>query len=244
MQLAHLSWQEVEAHWRKSPTVILPVGSIEQHGPMGLIGTDAICAEEIAWRAAEQAGAIVAPTLSYTPAPFNMGFAGTLSLSDETFEQMVREILRGLSSHGVRYIYVLNGHGANLAPLSKVAGTIENASVRVRSWWDFEPVNVLRRKWYGDQEGMHATPSEISITQATHRVLPPGDAAAPPRQLSAEYIKAHAGDKHGPPDAHRKGFPDGRVGSHSALATPAHGRELLETAAAAVADDFTKWCGD
>ena len=52
------------------------------------------------------------------------------------------------------------------------------------------------------------------------------------------YMAAHAGDRHGPPEEHRDRFPDGRVGSHSALATPDQGKALLAAAVGAVADDF------
>jgi creatinine amidohydrolase len=86
---------------------------------------------------------------------------------------------------------------------------------------------------------MHATPSEIAITMATDRQPPvPAEALEPPRRLDAAFIKAHAGDRHGPPDDHRRAFPDGRVGSHSALARPEHGRALLDAAARAVAADY------
>ena len=71
MRLDLATWQEVETYLRTSGGIIIPTGSTEQHGPMSLIGTDAICAEEIAEGVAELAGAMVAPTLAYTPAPFN-----------------------------------------------------------------------------------------------------------------------------------------------------------------------------
>lgn len=49
MPLLHLStWPEVEAYLNTSKGMIIPIGSTEQHGPMGLIGTDALCAEAIA----------------------------------------------------------------------------------------------------------------------------------------------------------------------------------------------------
>ena len=99
-------------------------------------------------------------------------------------------------------------------------------------------MNALRHKYYGDWEGMHATPSEVAITQAALRVVEHPDADTPPPKLSAAYIAAHAGDKHGPAREHRRDFPDGRVGSHSALATPEHGRALLGPAARAVAEDY------
>jgi creatinine amidohydrolase len=239
MKLQLMTWPEVDAYLATSRGIIVPVGSTEQHGPMGLIGTDALCAEAIGERAAELAGAVVAPTLSYTPAPFNTAFPGTISIPEELFEAMASEIVQGLAAQGFARIYVLNAHGANLAPLKRVAERSAAPGLKIGSWWDFEPVNVLRRTYYGDWEGMHATPSEVAITQATHRIVDVAEAAkAPPRALSADYVRAHAGDRHGPPDEHRAAFPDGRVGSHSALATPEHGRALLEAAAAAVAADY------
>lgn len=244
MRLDLSTWLEVEDYLTQSSTIILPTGSNEQHGPMGLIGTDAICSEVIATGAADKAGALVAPTLAYTPAPFNLAFPGTTSISPQTFRILVREILEGLASQGFDHFYFLNGHGANIEPILDVARHMKQASghtFRLRSWWDFEPVNVLRRKYYGDWEGMHATPSEIAITQTLHRSVDPGPATDPPQKLSAEYMKAHAGDRHGPPDAHRATFPDGRVGSHSALARPEHGTELLQAAISAVAEDYLGW---
>ena len=241
------TWPEVEAYLGTAGGIIVPTGSTEQHGPMGLIGTDAICAERIAMDAADLSGAMVAPTLAYAPAPFNMSFPGTISVSEELFERLVDEILRALTVHGFDRLYVLNGHGANLAPLRRAVAKFtegREARVRVRSWWDFEAVNRLRREYYGDWEGLHATPSEVAITQATHRIVPPGTASAPPVKLPPGYAQRHAGDRHGPPGAHRRQFPDGRVGSHSALATPEHGAALLATAAAAMAEDYAGWLAE
>ena len=185
MRLEHATWQQVEAYLKRSDGIILPTGSTEQHGPMGLIGTDTICAGEVAIRAAAQADALVAPALGWTPAPFNMSFPGTISIPEELFEALVREIITGLAGQGFGHFYVLNGHGANLAPLRRIAS--ELPGIRVRSWWDFEPVNALRREFFGDWEGMHATPSEVAITQAICRVVPPGDAVAPPRKLKLVF---------------------------------------------------------
>lgn len=238
MRLDEATWIEVETYLTRSRGILIPVGSTEQHGPMGLIGTDALCAEKIAEGAGEMIGAYVAPTLAYTPASFNMSFPGTISVSINTFEILVSEIVEGLLSHGFNTIYFLNGHGANLAPLKRIAKKYPSDNVQIRSWWDFETVNTLRKQYYGDWEGMHATPSEIAITQVTHRVIESGIAQSPPERISAEYIKAHAGDHHGPPDQHRKQFPDGRVGSHSALASPVHGAALLQAAINDVSLDY------
>lgn len=236
MRLEEMTWYEVQSYLKISRGIILPTGSVEQHGPIGLIGTDAICAREISWTAANLCKAIVAPTISYAPANFNMSFPGTVSLSPTVYEGIIHDVLKSLSHHGFEKIYVLNGHGANLEILENVVKS-RQFDVQIRSWWDFDAVNVLRNQFYGDWEGMHATPSEISITQHTHRIVNM-DGLDPPDKLSAQYIAAHSGDKHGPPDEHRAKFPDGRVGSHSGLAQPENGRRLLEAAAMAVANDY------
>ncbi len=241
MLLSEMTWQQVAARLESGVAILLPTGSTEQHGPMGMIGTDTICASAVAERAADLCDAIVAPPLAYAPAPFNTGFAGTVSISEDLFEALAGEIFAGLLAQGFRAVFVVNGHGANLAPLRR-AGERAGA-VRISSWWDHAEVQVLRDKWYGDWEGMHATPSEVAITQALLGALPVGDAAMPPEKLSRDYIAAHGGDRHGPPDEHRARFPDGRVGSHSALARPEHGAALLDAAAAATAAAFTAFQG-
>ncbi|MEM7238390.1 MAG: creatininase family protein, partial [Pseudomonadota bacterium] len=80
---------------------------------MGLIGTDALCAQAIADRAADAAGAVSAPVLGYTPAPFNTSFPCTVSISEPVFEALAGEVIEGLLTQGFGHIYVLNTHGAN-----------------------------------------------------------------------------------------------------------------------------------
>jgi creatinine amidohydrolase/Fe(II)-dependent formamide hydrolase-like protein len=68
MLLHHSSWPEIEAYLEKSKGIVIPIGSTEQHGPSGLIGTDAICPEAIASRAGAQAGFLVGPpSMSASP---------------------------------------------------------------------------------------------------------------------------------------------------------------------------------
>ncbi|WP_299949006.1 creatininase family protein [uncultured Ruegeria sp.] len=238
MKLDHMTWYEVDARINEGAAVLLPVGSTEQHGPMGRIGTDTICAEAVALAAAERCGGIVAPPLAYTPAPFNTGFPGTVSVSAETFQAMANEVITGLLAQGFKGVFVVNGHGANLEPLRKIEAALSDNQLMIRSWWEPTAVNTLRQQLYGEWEGMHATPSEIAITQSLLGALPANQASEPPKKLSAEFVRDHAGDRHGPPEEHRSEFPDGRVGSHSALATPEDGKRLLSAAATAIATEF------
>ena len=249
MNLQTATSQEVEDYLKTCTAIILPTGSLEQHGPVGLIGTDAICVETIALRAAEQASVLVAPVLNYAPAQFNLGFAGTISLSAQTFSRIFTEITNSLMRSGFDRIYVLNGHGANLAPLRSAVHDLylrhDDASprIKIRNWWDFPKVNALRQQLYGEWEGLHGTPSEVAITQHAVRTVK-RENADPPRALSKDEIRETAGDYHGPASQHRKTFADGRVGSYSELAKPEHGARLVEVAANALVEEFLAFVSD
>lgn len=238
MQLNLMTWPEVETHLRGGCCAMLPIGSVEQHGPMGLIGTDVICASEVASRAADLVDAVVAPAIAYTPAPFNTSFPGTVSITPDLLTELIQQVCEGLLNQGFLGVFIVNGHGANQDPIAAVQQSLPARSVAVQSWWAPQAVNDLRSTLYGEWEGMHATPSEVAITQALYGSKPAGAAHDPPAPLSATYIREHSGDRHGPPDEHRTAFPDGRVGSHSALASPEHGLQLLEVASKEIAEEF------
>ncbi len=249
MILQHCTWPAVEAYLKQSTGIIVPMGSTEQHGPTGLIGTDSITAETVARVMGEQCGALVGPTLSLGPAQFNLGFPGTVSLRPTTLTRVIIDYVHSLASQGFRHFYFLNGHGGNLAPAQcafqeihaeRSLGRSGRGSVqfRLRSWWDYPEANALRQRLYGAGEGMHATPSELAITRALLPAACPPDDLPAPAALGADFMKRHGGDNHDDALAHRDRFADGRVGSDSALGLAAHGTELVALAAQAGARDY------
>ena len=80
MELRFSTWQEVDVYLQDSKTIILPIGSTEQHGPNGLIGTDALCPESLAIALGENTGALVAPTIPVGMAQHHMAFARSITL--------------------------------------------------------------------------------------------------------------------------------------------------------------------
>src|SRR5690606_27467434 len=100
--LIHLSsWPEIEARLGRSKTVVVPIGSNEQHGPTGLLGTDWLCPEIIAHAAERQDGAItVAPTFNIGMAQHHLAFPGTISLRPSTFMAAIADWVSSLTRHG------------------------------------------------------------------------------------------------------------------------------------------------
>jgi creatinine amidohydrolase/Fe(II)-dependent formamide hydrolase-like protein len=242
MLLHHASWPEVEAYLERSKGVLVPIGSTEQHGPNGLIGTDAICPEVIARKAAEGTQMLIAPTFNVGIAQHHMGFAGSMTLRPSTMIAAIYDWVASLSRHGFDRIYFFNGHGGNIATiqaafseiyadrsLGREEGNRRAVKCRLVNWWDFKPVLDYCKKTYGSAHGSHATPSEVAVTYAAfpetvkHAVMEP--AIAP----SGRFTDA---------EDYRAKFPDGRIGSDPSLARIEDGEKLIELSAKGLAEDF------
>jgi len=259
--LIHLStWPEIEARLNSDQplarTVVIPIGSNEQHGPTGLLGTDWLCPEIIA-HAAEKGddSLIVAPTFNIGMAQHHLAFGGTISLRPSTFMAAITDWVSSLSRHGFERIYFLNGHGGNVATIEATISEIyaqysfdrnglkqqsaardavgqNNAQppfvLKLKNWWDLPGVNSLCNQIFPTGHGMHATPSEIAVTQAAY----------PDRIKHADYSPRIAPS--GPiRDAldYRARFPDGRIGSDPAQASPEKGQKIIDLAVTALRVD-------
>lgn len=247
IRLQLLAWPEVEAYLERCRAVILPLGSTEQHGPTGAIGTDALTAEAIALELGCRSGVLVAPTQSFGMAEHHLGFAGTISLQPSTLLAVLRDIVLSLAGHGFERIFVVNGHGGNIATaraaFAEAYGEASRRQLavaprlqcRLANWFMAGPVMREARDLYGEREGHHATPSEIAVTLHLHpsleRLRRPLPAPAP------------AGPIHGPEDFRRR-HPDGRMGSDPNLAEAAHGAVFIDRAATALLDDLQRFISE
>lgn len=114
MRLAELSAPEVARRLAEGHAVLLPLGSLETHGPALPMG-DYLLAEAIALRIAEAHGrALVAPPIPFGGADFFRGVPGGIALSTATLTALLREVLEALVEGGATRILVINGHGGNI----------------------------------------------------------------------------------------------------------------------------------
>lgn len=113
-------------------TIVLPFGSLEQHGGHLPIGTDAMLGDEFGRRVADHLDAFLAPTVRVGCAEHHLPFAGTMSVSKDTLRRVAADYARGLARHGFRRIVLLPTHGGNFEPIGQAADDcqdIEGTSV-------------------------------------------------------------------------------------------------------------------
>src|ERR1700741_2832357 len=175
MLLAKSTWPEIEAFLGRSRALVIPIGSNEQHGPTGLLGTDWLCPEIIAHEAQKNADMLVAPTFNIGMAQHHLDFPGTIALRPSTFMAAIADWTRSLPHHGLEKIFWLNGHGGNVATIeaafselygdASYAGRRAGFACRLKNWWDLRGVLKLATRQFPVGHGSQTTPSEGDVTQ-------------------------------------------------------------------------------
>lgn len=172
VRIDEMSWVEVrEALDNGFDTVIVPVGSIEQHGPHLPLGTDTFVGEALSVMIAEKLGkTLVTPPITPGCSQHHMGFPGTLTLKPETLMQVVRDVCKCLIKHGFKNIILLPTHGGNFAPIETLIMELamEHKDVKIISPLKLEElIKVMNDVMaeYGvtfKEAGVHAGAAETS----------------------------------------------------------------------------------
>ena len=122
-----LTWPEARARFDEMAVALLPVGSVEQHGPHLPLDTDAFDADYLARRVAGACSdpkPLVLPTISYGVSYHHNDFKGTISISDDTLVRLVYEIGTSIAANGISKLVIINGHGGNTPALNHAAQMI------------------------------------------------------------------------------------------------------------------------
>jgi creatinine amidohydrolase len=128
---------------------ILPLGSLEFHGPHNPLGSDSIIISGIAERVAARTSALLFPTIRFTQCPAHtVQFRGTISIRPEVMTMYFADVLRNISHLGFRKTLILNGHDGNIGPgrgaIAEVANEIKEVALLFVSWWEFLPTEILK----------------------------------------------------------------------------------------------------
>jgi creatinine amidohydrolase len=171
-------------------------------------------------------------------------FPGSISLRPSTLILVIRDYLVSLTRAGFTRFFFINGHGGNVATMKAAFSEsyavladlqlpqADQVRCQIANWYMCGSVYKLAKELYGNQEGSHATPSEVALTQYVY------PEAIKHAALSPEVSKDHR--IYGAADFRRR-YPDGRMGSNPALATPDHGKQLYELAVKELSSNYLEF---
>ncbi|WP_338100524.1 creatininase family protein [Paramicrobacterium fandaimingii] len=248
--LAQMTWPEAEAAISRSPLAIVPTGACEQHGAHMSLDTDTVRAEGFSRRLAEELAprAVVTPCLTPGVSAHHMAFAGTLSVSPVTFQQMLYEIVESLYTHGWRYVFIVNGHGGNMSACGVAASRLQADFPDLTVAWTgiTSLVSDVAAEHTVGPKAAHSSEIETSQTLYFDPSRVRSDVLEAARQSGTtptRYpgVSGVAGIK--APRPFHKVSPDGATGTPSA-ATAELGQKLIETAVARATGFLESFLGD
>jgi creatinine amidohydrolase len=163
------TWPEVREAVAAGRVVVLPVGTIEQHGPHLPLITDVLTASEMSRLAVESipSEAVLMPPVFYAFNEHHLDFPGTIAIEGPTFISYVTDIGRSLAHHGFRKILLINGHGSNVPFLDIAARNITNhteAICAMAPWWSLVPRELLRELRESEYPGGMAHGCELETS--------------------------------------------------------------------------------
>jgi creatinine amidohydrolase len=168
-----LSMKEAEKAAKEGKVVIIPCGSIEEHGTHLPLCTDSLQAEYVALGVARKAGCLVAPPLRYGVCNSTRNFPGTLSISFDSLRSIMTDILEDFIRNGFKRLLILTGHAgrSHMIALKLAAKAVilhhknEDDRPRIMVCSDYDFAFDLRGKEFDDRDS-HAGTIESSRVMA------------------------------------------------------------------------------
>jgi creatinine amidohydrolase len=253
MRWEEMTAPEIDALDRDRTVVLLPLGSVEQHGHHMPLGTDTMLAHAVALAAADRVArsVVVLPPPWYGLSAHHTRFAGTVTLSAEVLLKLAEEIVAGIVAQGFRRVLIVNGHGGNSGVIDVLAATLGHrhyASARIAALTYFQlagdEIAELRESRPGGMGPacefetammMHLRRDLVRADRAVTYYPDPGSAYLSTDLLGTSKVRTYLDFK----DL----SPSGTLGDPS-LATPEKGARFFAAVAGALArfiEDFARW---
>ncbi len=262
--IADLAYPDIQEYLTRSQIILIPLGSIEQHGAHLPLITDSITAEEVSRRAAEKADVLYTPTIWFGYSPQHLrgvgAGTGTISLRPETWSELVYDVARSLIHHGFDKLIFVNGHGSNAKIADPVLRRIRydtGAMVVFYKPYAERYIGMLADLLENppeDTPGWHASELETSQVMAARPNLVRMDRAVATRAGRPELLPESFLKRDGAPDVEFRGYqyfsfpldhdewtPSGVIGNPF-TATPEKGEEALNRFADHLVDAIQEFC--
>lgn len=162
MSLSAATWPDVPVR----ATVLVPLGSTEQHGPHLPLDTDTVIASAVAAELAPLVGATVAPAIPVGASGEHQSFPGTISIGTEALQVLLIELARSLTGWASRVVFV-NGHGGNLDAVTSAAALLR-AEGRNVSWVPCMPARACDAHAGRTETSLmlHLAPDQVRMRRA------------------------------------------------------------------------------
>lgn len=166
---ASLTWPEIDQAAKQGKVIIIPVGTIEDHGPHLPVDTDVVIAEGVCYRVAKLVPeeVLLMPPIYYGYSPHHIDFPGTVTVTWSTFINHTLDITKCLAHHGFKKIILINGHGSNrpVLDLATRLTIVECPDVHCGylSWWDLSSVREEVKEFRESERTGHACELETSL---------------------------------------------------------------------------------
>ncbi|MBW3595907.1 MAG: creatininase family protein [Planctomycetes bacterium] len=178
MHYGDCRWPDIESLDKDRVAVVVPIASLEQHGHHLPLLTDTYLATAVAERVHERLGerVLLTPTLWLGASDHHLDFPGTISVPNSLYIEMIKSVVRSLVRAGFRRIFLLNGHGGNVAPgetaiteLANSCDRCDEALVALGSYWAIAAA-AMKPDSHGmtQQQLTHACEYETSMMLALH----------------------------------------------------------------------------
>lgn len=151
---------------------VLPLGSLEYHGPHSPLGTDIFLADGFAKKIDSTLNGVVYPTVPYTACPGKTSkYKGTIPIRPSVIQEYLIDIVEGIIEQGINKILLLNAHDANMgisrAVAEYVTGKYVNSSFLLVNWWQLVEIDKAEELGLVGTKGRgHGGPYEMSATKA------------------------------------------------------------------------------
>ena len=204
-----LTAEDLRAKAAANAIVILPVASMEQHGPHLPVGVDTFLCEAVcrggAERAVQDVPVVVAPTLWCGMAEHHMAFGGTFTFDIPTYQAVLSAFLNSIKRHGFKRVFIVNGHGGNIAALNAfLPDFTRETGLTLYATTYFELSKDDLAQFLEDQKSVHHA---CEVETSMMMVVAPDDREARPPAGSLRLLN---GDP-------RKAFPASRFDSFKEL---------------------------
>lgn len=167
MKWGEMRWPEMKVVDRSKVVAIIPIGSMEQHGPHLPLEVDAHVVSRLAEDLEkEMPEVMLLPPVWTGVSAHHMDFPGTVTLRPRVFIDLVRDICTSLLHHGFSRIVLLNGHGGNRSSLEVLGQELYSEiglSINVIVYWDLVPDLVKSMKKSSSKGMGHSGELETSL---------------------------------------------------------------------------------